>query len=118
MEIPDKHVGTMITNQLKKMGLRPADLARRLEYSMPGTTNLLNRKSMQTELLRKVSLALEHNFFDRFADIPEQVDTSELEGKVKELTAEVAEAQKENRELNKEVEYLKKIVALYEKEGK
>jgi len=104
-------------NRVKKMGLKPADLARLLGYSKPGITNVMKRGTMQTDLLRKVSNVLEYNFFNEFADIPEQVDTSELEAEVKEMKGEVVGAQKENEELKKEVEYLKKIVALYEKGG-
>jgi len=115
MEPNNIHIGNIIRTRLKEMNLTPSQLARRIGYSVPGTTNILNRKAMQTDVLQEICKALDHDFFQYYIQAPAPAKennnaNTENETINKELTA----TRTENAAIKKELEYLKKIVALYE----
>lgn len=90
--------------------MRPSDLARLLNMSKAGITSLLRRKTMQCDLLKKVSVALEYDFFKLYCDCPDVREEGELEKENAQLTQELEECRKE-------MGYLKKLVEVYEKKG-
>ena len=113
MEKENIHIGSMIKAKMKEKNLSPTGFAKRLGYSLPGTTSIFERKTMQTDVLLMVCKALDYDFFKHYTDCPEAVGDVALR---KELT----QREKEIVDLKKELEYLKKIVGLYEerKSGK
>lgn len=134
MENNNVHLGDLIKSKLKEMHLKPADLARRLGYSLPGTSEILKKESIQINVLQKVCKALDYDFFSHYVNCPDRVNENEASGKKNEElkkdastplsdgirspsdladSVTVAELRKENENLKKEVEYLKKIVELY-----
>ena len=117
MSIKYIHIGNLIREKLKEMHLKPADLARKISYSLPGTTRFLKHESMQTKVLRKICMALEYDFFRHYSEIPNEEEVNQLQENTGRLEKELEESREENEELRKEVEYLKKIVALHEKKG-
>jgi lambda repressor-like predicted transcriptional regulator len=61
-------LNTLIEAEMKKKGLRPADLARKLRLSVSTTYYLLSRPSIQVDRLWQISKILEINFFQILAD--------------------------------------------------
>lgn len=112
MEKENIHIGTLIKERMKELHISPTELAKRLGYSLPGTTSIFERKTMQTDVLLMVCKALDYDFFKHYAsyDMPQD----EKAGGDAEMKKELAEREKEIAELKKELEYLKKIVRLYE----
>ena len=115
MEKKDIHIGNLIKARMKEKHLSPTGLAKLLAYSLPGTTSILNRKTMQTDVLLEVCRALEYDFFRHYADCGES--SHELKEENARLQKELAELKKENEVLKNEMEYLKKIVRLHEEKG-
>lgn len=111
------HIGNLIREKLKEMHLKPADLARKISYSLPGTTRFLQHESMQTKVLLKICRALEYDFFRHYSDIPNEEEVNRLQGDTGRLEKELEESREKVGALQNEVEYLKKIVALHEKKG-
>ena len=110
MEKQDIHIGSMIKDKMKEMHISPTEFAKRLGYSLPGATNILTRKMMQTDVLLKVCKVLGYDFFKHYTDCPPiAIGGITYDALEKELT----ERQKEIGDLKKELEYLKKIVELY-----
>jgi len=107
MEKEHIHIGSMIKAKMKEMHLSPTGLAKLLGYSLPGTTSIFERHTMQTDVLLMVCKALEYDFFRHYADCPEAIGDATLR-------KELIECKTEIMDLKKELEYLKKIVRLYE----
>lgn len=116
MESKDIPIGELIKGRMKELHLSPTGLAKRLGYSLPGTTNILNRKTMQIDVLQAVGKALDYDFFKHYTQDTNEVVKEEKENKI--IEQELADCRKENADLKKEMEYLKKIVELYEKSAK
>src|SRR3990172_10628148 len=66
MEKENIHIGSMIKAKMKEMHLSPTELAKRLGYSLPGTTSIFERKTMQTDVLLMVCKALDYDFFRHY----------------------------------------------------
>ena len=111
------HIGNLISEKLKEMHLKPADLARKISYSLPGTTRFLKHASMQTKVLQKICTALEYDFFRHYSEIPNEEEMKRIQVDTGRLEKELEESREKVAALQNEVEYLKKIVALHEKKG-
>jgi len=134
MEKENIHIGMMIKARMKEMRLSPTEFAKRLGYSLPGTTSIFERHTMQTDVLLKVCKALEYDFFKHYRieedvtggkgqgagekDSSTKLKMTREEEEQKKLQEKNTEGEKEIAELKKELEYLKKIVRLYEEKGK
>lgn len=107
MKNKDIYINTHIKQRMKELHVRPSDLSRLLNMSKAGITSLLRRKTMQCDLLMKVSVALEHDFFKLYCDCPDVQEEGALE-------KENAQLKRELEECRKEMGYLKKLVEVYE----
>jgi hypothetical protein len=65
-------VGSRIATVLKSKGLNVSWLAKQMHYERANIYNIFHRKSIDTELLRKISVILENNFFDEISRIIEK----------------------------------------------
>lgn len=108
MKNKDIYIHNHIKKKMKELHVRPSDLSRLLSMSKGGITSLLRRKTMQCDLLLKVSVALEHDFFKLYCDCPPVSEEGALE-------KENVQLQRELEECRKEMGYLKKLVEVYEK---
>lgn len=68
VNIPDIHVGNMVLGYLKKNRITQAELARGLELDTSYLHRLLSRKSIETDKLLKICIALDYNFFPVFCN--------------------------------------------------
>ena len=110
MKNKDIYIHNHIKKRMKEVHVRPSDLSRLLNMSKAGITSLLRRKTMQCDLLMKVSVALEHDFFKLYCDCPSVSKEGALE-------KENAQLVRELEECRKEMGYLKKLVTVYERKG-
>lgn len=63
-----KPINKLIESEMRKQGLRPPDLARRLKLSTSSTYYLLSRPTIQVDRLWQICDILKINFFQVFAD--------------------------------------------------
>lgn len=110
MKNKDIYINNYIKERMKELHVRPSDLSRLLNMTKGGITSLLRRKTMQCDLLMKVCVALEHDFFRLYCDCPAISEEGALE-------QENAQLKRELEECRKEMGYLKKLVEVYERKG-
>jgi transcriptional regulator with XRE-family HTH domain len=59
----DKTLGQMIDDRLKAIGMTKAEFGRRISTSRQNVSLILRKESMDTKLLQKISVVLDHDFF-------------------------------------------------------
>lgn len=67
------HVGAEIEKRRVKLGLSKSELGRRIGVPQQHVNRILERETMETSRLVKVSEALDCNFFSFFCSIPQQI---------------------------------------------
>ena len=73
------HIGSLVNLRLKQLGMTKAEFARRINKTPQNIHDLLNRESVDTNLLVIISEVLNYNFFKTF--MPNNNVTKELKGK-------------------------------------
>jgi hypothetical protein len=61
------HIGQLIKEQVKRKRIRVSQLSEKLNVSEPNVYKIYLRISIDTELLEKISIALDYNFFSIYA---------------------------------------------------
>jgi hypothetical protein len=61
------HIGQLIKEQVKRKRIRVSQLSEKLNVSEPNVYKIYLRSSIDTELLEKISIALDYNFFSIYA---------------------------------------------------
>jgi transcriptional regulator with XRE-family HTH domain len=61
------HIGQLIKEQVKRKRIRVSQLSDKLNVSEPNVYKIYLRSSIDTELLEKISIALDYNFFSIYA---------------------------------------------------
>lgn len=72
------HIGSIIRNKLEESSLSIAEFAERINRTRPTVYDIFNRKSIDTDLLVKISEVLDYNFLqevylEKEKDLPEIV---------------------------------------------
>jgi len=70
--IANIHIGDKIRVQLNENKITVADLARRINRSREATRDILNKKSINTDLLLNISAALNYDFFSEYTKVHEK----------------------------------------------
>lgn len=65
------HIGQLIRQELDSRQLSPSWLASKIYCSRQHVYNIFHKENLDVELLRRISLAMEYNFF---AEIAREVD--------------------------------------------
>lgn len=101
------HIGVVIESKMRERHLSNADFARRLGMSKQNVGALLKRRSIQCQLLEKISDALLYDFFQHYSTSLEDLrrENMELKSKNEILT-------KENEEAKREMEFYERTVRL------
>ena len=60
------HLGNLIKQRLQEIGMNKSELARRINTTPQNVYGIFKRKSVDTELLRKISNVLEYDFFQHY----------------------------------------------------
>lgn len=99
------HIGELIQQVFEQKTVKLSDFAEQLGTVRQNVYRIFKKRHLDTGLLLRISQVLEHNFFQYYCQEGEQDSLKDLQ-----LT-------KLNEELNlasKEINYLKKIIALME----
>lgn len=108
----DVHIGSLIKARAKAIRLGPTELGSRIESSKQNVYGIFKRKSIDTELLTKISIALDHDFFVYLSSAinggTEQPATiTKQSGKFQQTAARTLALEREN-------EYLRRLNMLLE----
>ncbi len=103
--LPMIHIGSKIKEVFDTKDLTVSEFARRIDTSRENIYGIFKRKSIDTNLLIKISNVLDHNFFQYF------ITKEELYPEVESLSKRIEAA-------DKEIAYLKKINELLERDNK
>ena len=77
MNIDDIHIGRMIAQVLKQQGRKHVWLAQQINTDPSNIAKIMRKRHLDTELLLRISAALEHDFF---AAISEQLQNQAKTG--------------------------------------
>ncbi len=110
------HIGEKIEARAKELRMGPTELARRISTSKQNVYGIYRRSSIDTELLQKLSKALDYDFFLHYTtSIPGLVSEPGMPyGKRKKGVAapvddEVSRLRRENADLREKYELLREL---------
>lgn len=119
------HIGQKIKERAKELNIGPTRLGEMINSSKQNVYGIFKRKSIDTELLKKISDVLQKDFFEYYgtpSSLQEDKDNYQKlsKRKVAEIIKELEKCKKEIEQLkgeitSKEIQYLKKINQLLEK---
>jgi hypothetical protein len=113
MEAMEVHIGSMIRLRAKELRIGPTELGAKINTSKQNVYGIYKRKSIDTRLLEKISLALDFDFFLHFSRAI-QISSGPSQGSDAEVALKVDLGKAELESLRKENDYLKKINSLLE----
>ncbi len=112
------HIGKKIKERVEELRMRPADLAEKINTSKQNVYGIFKRQSIDTELLSKLSKALDFDFFNFYHSSKSQI-ANEPQNEIYKQSAILAQELKSVRgeinELREKFELLKGIVDLLKK---
>lgn len=117
MEINIKrvHVGAAIEKRRVELGISKSELGRRIGVTQQHVNRILDRETMETSRLVKVSEALDYNFFSLFCPVPQQISAHlaavSLQGNAHNIIGEAELASQLSKE-RAEVESQKEAIKL------
>ena len=117
MEINIKrtHVGAAIEKRRVELGISKSELGRRIGVTQQHVNRILERDTMETSRLVKVSEALDYNFFSLFCPVPQQISANlaavSLQGNAHNIIGEAELASQLSKE-QAEVESQKEVIKL------
>lgn len=65
----DLHIGNIIRAKLLEKKMTVAELAKKINRSREATRDMLNKKSINTDLLLVISNALHYDFFKEYSNV-------------------------------------------------
>lgn len=117
------NIGEKIKQRAKELRIGPTELGKMINTSKQNVYGIYKRKSIDTDLLRKISKALNCDFFryyinDTISYVDEQPPPYGFKkGKpAVNVTDEISKLRKELEDLREKYELLKKVNALLEKQ--
>jgi hypothetical protein len=117
------HIGKLIEQKAKAKNIGPTALGRLLNTSPQNMYGIYRRRTIDTELLQKISEVLEYNFFSHYInELPSAITASD---EIKRRDAEINElkllTERQNEKITTLMEFSeqqKKIISLLEKKEK
>lgn len=110
------HVGMLVRKRLQELGMTKSEFARRINTTPQNVYGILKRKSLDTQLLQKISRVLDFDFFSALqaGEVGQASDSGSGYRLTKEMSAEeLREAYErclvEIESLKKDIKYLKEI---------
>ncbi len=113
------HIGKKIKDELYKQGISVSVFAKKINRSRNVVYDIFERESVDTELLQKIGEVLKFNFFSYYQTKKSESSSAtaaEDSGTYHKSTEYLKLLEQKNNALEKEVQYLKKIIALLESE--
>jgi plasmid maintenance system antidote protein VapI len=108
------HIGKLISKKIKEIGMSKSELSRRINVTPQSTHYILAKSSIDTDVLLKISRALDYDFFQHYLGLNPQGKGHETLINVSstELKTQIAEIRKEISTLELHNGYLREIVNL------
>ncbi len=108
------HIGKLINDQLKKVGMTKSEFARRVASSPQSIHYILKRKSIDTDMLQKISRTLNYDFFQHFLglDKPSKANDELLGFTTNDIKKELESVKSEIEIVLLHNAYLKEILQL------
>ncbi len=108
------HIGKLIGKKIKEIGMSKSELSRRISVTPQSTHYILAKNSIDTDLLLKISRALDYDFFQHYLGLNPQGRGNETLINISstELKVQIAEIRKEINTLELHNGYLREIVNL------
>lgn len=114
------HIGELIKKRAKERRIGPTELGKLINTSKQNVYGIFKRQSIDTELLRKLSEALEYDFFYdyvktlSFYDKTGQMNSAEIRKEVEECKTELDQRNQEIDVLKRENDFIRRINELLE----
>ncbi len=105
------HIGERIKARTKEFGIGTTELARRINTTKQNVYTIFERKSIDTDLLQKLSKALEFDFFSYFGTTGNG-GTNESQGPYGDSQKEIAKLKAEIEKLQTELKELREAYAI------
>lgn len=117
------HIGEKIKARAKELRIGPTELAGMINTSKQNVYGIYKRKTLDSELLRKISLVLKLDFFSAYYDKQWQKNFQESQAPYQTKAAsvlkeELTKLKKEHQELQEKYDMLKKLYDLTEEKLK
>jgi transcriptional regulator with XRE-family HTH domain len=106
-------IGQKIKEVFDKRNIKLTEFADELGTVRQNVYRIFKKRHVDTGLLLKISQVLEHNFFQYYVDLPEEIEDEKL----KSLRTEATDVQKQLELSRKEIDYLRKIIKLMEEKA-
>jgi hypothetical protein len=108
------HIGKLIAKKIDEIGMSKSELARRISVTPQNTHYILKKSSIDTDLLRKISLALNYDFFQHYLGLNPEGKTNDklINVTASELKSQLVEIKKEIETVKLHNTYLREIVTL------
>jgi hypothetical protein len=103
------HIGSLIKARAKELRVGPTELGAKIDTSKQNVYGIFKRKSVDTDLLHQISLALNFDFFRYYTDHLRGKANSMGEPSSEVYSANSGSMKAEIDHLRKENDYLKKI---------
>ena len=110
------HIGKLVEDQIRLKGMTKIALARRVKASPQVINGLVKRASIDTDMLQKISVALQYDFFSHFTDSrrkPLAVTDQQAVG----LLREIGELRQQIDVLARHNGYLRELLELHSSLG-
>lgn len=105
------HIGKLIGKKIKEIGLTKSEFGRRINVTPQSTHYILGKPSIDTELLLRISHALDYDFFQHYLGTQSGRSNETLINlSAAELKLQIAEIRKEIDTLELHNSYLREIV--------
>lgn len=76
------HIGQLVHHKIQEKRLTYTEVSRRINVALPTLTAYFDKPSLQSRIIKKLSLALEYNFFEDFTNaLPEHIQNTNTESK-------------------------------------
>ncbi len=105
-------IGEKVAARAKELRIGPTELARRIKSSKQNVYNIFQRRSIDTDLLARLSKVLDYDFFQFYHSADTAYEARPPYGKSKKqlsTEAELAALKKEHQSLREKYEMLKEL---------
>lgn len=103
------HIGQMVYDKIQEKRFTCAEVSRRIQVSPSTLMGYFDNASLQSRIIQKLCIALEHNFFEDFINtLPEHIQYSNEGSKRKQ---EIDELKRIVEEQKKEINIYKELLS-------
>ena len=110
------HIGKLVEDQIRLKGMTKIALARRVKASPQVINGLVKRPSMDTDMLQKISVALQYDFFTHFTD-NRRKSIAVADQQAVALLQEISELRRQIDVLSRHNGYLRELLELHNSLG-